>query len=300
MPPEREDAKFRVEGLAFGYGDNIVQHDVSFDVPPRSIFAIMGGSGCGKSTLMKTMIGLLKPAAGTIRVGGEDYWGATEERRTRIGRRFGVVFQGGALWSSMTAEENVSLPARMFTDLDDATIKALSRLKLSLVGLDIDAATMPSELSGGMRRRVAIARALALDPEVLFLDEPSAGLDPIAAKRLDDLILELRDGFGVTVIMVSHELPSLLGICDDGIFLDAETKTAIAKGAPRVLLETSDHPTVRAFMHRERPDDQRPGNDVRIGNGARPGNDARSGHDARMMNDARPGNDARMTNDANR
>jgi phospholipid/cholesterol/gamma-HCH transport system ATP-binding protein len=250
------DPKLRVEGLAFGYGSNIVQHDVSFDVHDKSIFAIMGGSGCGKSTLMKTMIGLLQPTAGSIHVGNEDYWAASEERRTEIGRRFGVVFQSGALWSSMSAEENVALPSRMFTDLDDATIKALARLKLSLVGLDLDGSVMPAELSGGMRRRVAIARALALDPDVLFLDEPSAGLDPIASKRLDDLILELRDGFGVTVIMVSHELPSLLAICDDGIFLDAETKTAIAKGSPRVLKETSEHPTVQAFMHRERPPDE--------------------------------------------
>jgi phospholipid/cholesterol/gamma-HCH transport system ATP-binding protein len=248
--------KLQVAGLAFGYGSNIVQHDVSFEVGAKSIFAIMGGSGCGKSTLMKTMIGLLKPSAGSIHVGEEDYWEASAERRTAIGRRFGVVFQTGALWSSMTVEENVALPQRMFTGLDDASIKALARLKLSLAGLDIDPATMPAELSGGMRRRVAIARALALDPDVLFMDEPSAGLDPVASKRLDDLILDLRDGFGVTVVLVSHELPSLLGICDDGIFLDAESKTAIAKGSPRNLRDTCDHPTVRAFMHRERPSDE--------------------------------------------
>jgi phospholipid/cholesterol/gamma-HCH transport system ATP-binding protein len=256
MTAESSEPKLRVSGLAFGYGSNIVQHDVSFEVGPRSIFAIMGGSGCGKSTLMKTMIGLLKPAAGSIHVGDEDYWAATEQRRTAIGRRFGVVFQSGALWSSMTVEENVALSPRMFTELDDGSIRSLARLKLGLAGLDIDPATMPSELSGGMRRRVAIARALSLDPDVLFMDEPSAGLDPIASKRLDDLILDLRDGFGVTVVLVSHELPSLLGICDDGIFLDAESKTAIAKGSPRQLRDTSDHPTVRAFMHRERPSDE--------------------------------------------
>jgi phospholipid/cholesterol/gamma-HCH transport system ATP-binding protein len=244
--------KFRIEGLAFGYGDAIVQHDVSFDVDDKSIFAIMGGSGCGKSTLMKTMIGLLEPMAGSIHVDDEDYWRATEERRAEIGRRFGVVFQSGALWSSMTAEDNVALPLRMFTRLNDAMIKDLARLKLSLVGLDMAPSTMPSELSGGMRRRVGIARALSLDPGVLFLDEPSAGLDPIAAKRLDDLIVELRNGFGVTVIMVSHELPSLLGICDDGIFLDAESKTVIARGSPKSMLEDKQHPVVRAFMHRER------------------------------------------------
>ncbi len=248
--------KLRVEGLAFGYDGTEVQHNVSFEVGEKSIFAIMGGSGTGKSTLMKTMIGLLRPTAGTIWVGDEDYWSASEERRVEIGRRFGVVFQSGALWSSMTAEENVALPLRMFTGLDNAAIIALARLKLGLVGLDSAASSMPAELSGGMRRRVGIARALALDPEVLFLDEPSAGLDPISARRLDDLILELRDGFGVTVVVVSHELPSLFGICDDGIFLDEVTKTAIAHGSPKTLRDTSDDPAVHAFMNRERlPDD---------------------------------------------
>jgi phospholipid/cholesterol/gamma-HCH transport system ATP-binding protein len=217
----------------------------------------MGGSGSGKSTLMKTMVGLLRPSTGSIHVDDEDYWGVSEERRTEIGRRFGVVFQSGALWSSMSAEENVALPLRMFTQLDDTTIGALAQMKLSLVGLDQAGSVMPSDLSGGMRKRVGIARALALDPEVLFLDEPSAGLDPISSRRLDDLIVELRDGFGVTVIMVSHELPSLFGICDDGIFLDADTKTAIAHGSPKNLRDTCDHPTVHAFMHRERPSEER-------------------------------------------
>jgi phospholipid/cholesterol/gamma-HCH transport system ATP-binding protein len=253
MEPENNEPRLRVEDLSFGYDGAIVQHDVSFDVKRKSIFAIMGGSGCGKSTLMKTMIGLLRPSTGSIHVGDEDYWAATEARRTEIGRHFGVVFQSGALWSSMTAEENVALPMRMFTRMDESSIKAQTRLKLSLVGLDKAATVMPADLSGGMRRRVGIARALSLDPDVLFLDEPSAGLDPVASRRLDDLILALRNGFGVTVIMVSHELPSLLGICDDGIFLDAETKTAIARGAPRELLEISDNPAVHAFMHRERP-----------------------------------------------
>jgi len=163
------------------------------------------------------------------------------------------LFQGGALWSSMTAAENVALPLQMFTDLDAAAIDALVQLKLSLVGLDTGRASMPSDLSGGMRQRVGLARALSLDPEILFLDEPSAGLDPISSRRFDDLVQELRDGFGVTIIMVSHELPSLLGICDDGVFLDAETKTAIAHGSPRVLRETCTQPTVHAFMNRERP-----------------------------------------------
>jgi len=256
MATESAAPKLRVEGLAFGYGTSVVQRDISFDVADKSIFAIMGGSGCGKSTLMKTMIGLLKPSAGTIRIDDEEYWSATEERRTKIGRRFGVVFQGGALWSSMTAEDNVALPLRMFTRLDKASIMDLARLKLALVGLDAEGSVMPADLSGGMRRRVGIARALALEPDVLFLDEPSAGLDPISARRLDDLILELRDGFGVTVIMVSHDLPSLMGVCDDGIFLDAEAGTSIARGSPRKLRRTCEHPTVIAFMNRERPADE--------------------------------------------
>ncbi len=246
--------KIAATKLAFGYGNKTVQDDVSFTVRQGSIFAIMGGSGCGKSTLMKVLIGLLRPRRGTVLVDGGNYWEADESRRAEIGRRFGVVFQSGALWSSMSVAENVALPMRMFTKLDDAAITALVRLKLSLVGLDPSGAMMPSDLSGGMRKRAGLARALSLDPEILFLDEPSAGLDPISAKRFDDLLMELRDGFGVTVVMVSHELPSLLEICDDGVFLDADTRTAIAHGAPRDLLASCTHPTVQAFMKRTRLD----------------------------------------------
>ena len=246
-------ADIEVAGLSIGFGSRIVQHGLSFTIPAGSIFAIMGGSGCGKSTLLKAMIGLLRPSAGTIHVGDEDYWAASDERRAEIGRRFGVLFQGGALWSSMTTAENVALPLRMLTRLDEPSIAALVRVKLSLVGLDAAAETMPAELSGGMCKRAGLARALALDPEILFFDEPSAGLDPITARRLDDLILELRDGFGTTVVLVSHELPSLFGICDSGIFLDSDSRTAIAHGAPRTLRDECDHPTVHAFMNRERP-----------------------------------------------
>jgi len=178
------------------------------------------------------------------------YRSLADPERAETGRRFGVLFQGGALWSSMTAAENVALPLQMFTELDGASIDSLVQLKLTLVGLDTGRDPMPSDLSGGMRQRVSLARALALDPEILFLDEPSTGLDPISARHFDDLVKGLRDGFGVTVIMVSHELPSLFAICDDGVFLDAETHTAIARGAPHVLREECTHPTVQAFMHR--------------------------------------------------
>ncbi len=247
--------KLQVEGLAVGFGDVVVLRDVSFRIAAGSIFAVMGGSGCGKSTVLKAMIGLLRPSAGVIHVGGEDYWAADDARRAEIGRGFGILFQNGALWNSMSVADNVALPLRMLTRLDEAAIAALVRVKLSLVGLGGAGGTMPAELSGGMRKRAALARALALDPDILFFDEPTSGLDPVTAKRLDDLILELRDGFGTTVVMVSHDLPSLFGICDDGIFLDAGSRTAIASGAPAMLRDQCQQPFVRAFMTRERPPD---------------------------------------------
>jgi phospholipid/cholesterol/gamma-HCH transport system ATP-binding protein len=239
-----------VLGLAYGYNDDTLQHDVSFDVKRGSIFAIMGASGSGKSTLLKVLIGLQRPSAGEIAFGGVNYCSLSDPERAEIGRHFGVLFQGGALWSSMTAAENVALPLEMFTKLDPPIIEALVQMKLALVGLDAGRDRMPADLSGGMRQRVGLARALALDPEILFLDEPSTGLDPISARHFDDLVKGLRDGLGVTVVMVSHELPSLFGICDDGVFLDAETRTVIARGAPHVLREQCAHPTVQAFMHR--------------------------------------------------
>ncbi len=252
MADPKPDTLFDVRELTLGFGPKIVQQNLSFKIRRGSIFAVMGGSGCGKSTVLKSMIGLLRPQAGSILVDGDDYWADSEARRTEIGRRFGVLFQSGALWSAMTVGENVALPMQMFTKLSPAAIKRLVRLKLSLVGLDNAADLQPSEISGGMRKRAGLARALSLDPDVLFLDEPSAGLDPITSSRLDDLILNLRDGLGATIIMVSHELPSLFAIADDGVFLDAETKTAIAHGAPTSLRDTCDNPQVMAFMRRER------------------------------------------------
>jgi len=245
--------KLDVQGLSVGYGAKSIQHDVSFKVRTGSIFAIMGASGSGKSTVLKALIGLLTPSAGRVLFNGEDYFAQPEARRGEIGRCFGVLFQGGALWSSMTAIENVALPLEMFTTLSAVSINTLTQLKLSLVGLDTGRDALPADLSGGMRQRVGLARALALDPQMLFLDEPSAGLDPISARRFDDLIRELRDGFGITVVMVSHELASLFGICDDGVFLDAESRTVIAHGSPKLLRESCTHPLVQAFMKRELP-----------------------------------------------
>jgi phospholipid/cholesterol/gamma-HCH transport system ATP-binding protein len=241
-----------VQGITLAFGPKVVQQDLSFDVRRGSIFAVMGGSGCGKSTVLKAMIGLLRPGAGTIGVDGTDYWAGTEQQRAATGRRFGVLFQSAALWSALTVAQNVALPMQMFTALSPAAIDRLVALKLGLVGMQAAADVMPASLSGGMKKRAGLARALALDPDVLFFDEPSAGLDPISARRMDDLILSLRDGLGATVVMVSHELPSLFGIADDGVFLDAGTRTAIAHGAPAAMRDTCDDPQVRAFMRRER------------------------------------------------
>jgi len=253
MTPLRSaDERLKVQNLTLAFGTHVIQRDLSFSIHQGSIFAIMGGSGCGKSTVLRAMVGLLRPSSGTISLDGEDLWAASESRRSAISRRFGVLFQSGALWTSMNVAENVALPLQMFTSLTADAIAILVQLKLSFVGLKAAAEKMPAELSGGMRKRAGLARALALDPEILFFDEPSAGLDPTTSSRLDELILELSNGLGATVVIVSHELPSLFAICDDGVFLDAETSTAIAHGSPRSLRDTCDHPTVRAFMERGR------------------------------------------------
>lgn len=255
MESHEPAARLEVQDLGVGYGAKVVQEHLSFTVRSGSIFAIMGGSGSGKSTVLKALFGLLPPSSGRIVFDGEDYFAQAASRQAAIRRSFGVLFQGGALWSSMTAIENVALPLEMFTALNPTSIAALAQLKLSLVGLETGRDALPADLSGGMRQRVGLARALALDPEILFLDEPSAGLDPISARRFDDLIRELRDGFGVTVVMVSHELASLFAICDDGVFLDADSRTAIAHGSPKELRESCTHPLVQAFMNRALPVD---------------------------------------------
>ena len=248
------DPLLSVRGITLAFGPKVIQHDLSFDVKRGSIFAVMGGSGCGKSTVLKSMVGLLRPGAGTIVVDGDDYWSGSEQQRAETGRRFGVLFQSGALWSGLTVGQNVALPLQMFTALDAAAIRRLVRLKLALVGMEDAIDVVPAALSGGMRKRAGLARALALDPDILFFDEPSAGLDPITSRRLDDLILNLRDGLGATIVIVSHELPSLFAVADDGVFLDAETKMAIAHGAPAALRDGCAEPQVRAFMQRARFD----------------------------------------------
>ena len=248
--PEGE-AILSLRGVTVGYPDRIVQQQLSFEVRRGSVFAIMGGSGAGKSTVLSTLIGLTEPQGGVMSFVGQNYWTLPVRERERIGRRFGVLFQSGALWSSLTVGQNVALPMQMFTTLDKRTMRRLVELKLALVGLEDASDLMPAQLSGGMAKRAGLARALALDPEVLFLDEPSAGLDPMAARRLDDLILDLRDALGATIIVVSHDLLSLFAIADDGVFLDASTRSAIAHGSAAKLRDESEDPRVQAFMRRE-------------------------------------------------
>ena len=245
-----DDIRIRVQDLDMAFDTFVVQRNINFSVKRGSVFIVMGGSGCGKSTLLKHMVGLERPARGDIYYDGEGFWSATPERRMQMSRRFGVLFQSGALWSSMTLAENVALPLNEYTKLGQKEIDELVSFKLALVGLRGFEAFYPSEISGGMRKRAGLARAMALDPDILFFDEPSAGLDPLSSKRLDDLILELRDSLDATIIVVTHELASIFDIGDDSIFLDAETRTPIAHGNPRQLLKESKDPKVSAFLRR--------------------------------------------------
>ena len=238
-----------VRDLAVGYGDHVVQRGLDFAVRQGEIFVVMGGNGCGKTTLMRALVGLRGPLAGTVRYRGEDFWGAAEEERQRLQRRLGILFQGGALWSSLTLAENVALPLSEYTDLPAAQIDEIVAFKLALVGLAGFEAFYPAELSGGMKKRAGLARAMALDPELLVIDEPSSGLDPLTARRLDELIVELRDSLGTTVIVVTHDLASILAIGDNSVYLDADTHTMIATGNPKDALLHGD-PKVRHFLRR--------------------------------------------------
>src|SRR5215510_1536908 len=239
-----------VKALTMAFGDYVVMRDLDFTIRRGDIFFIMGGSGGGKSTLFRHMIGLNEPARGSVWYGDTNFTVASPDERDVLRRTFGILFQGSALWSAMTLAENVGLPLGEFTDLGPAEIREVAELKLALVGLRGFEDHFPSEISGGMQKRAGLARAIALDPEVLFLDEPSAGLDPISSKMLDDLILSLRDSLGATVVMVSHELPSIFGIGDDCIFLDTEVRTMSAHGNPRELRDHPPNPNVHRFLTR--------------------------------------------------
>jgi len=246
----QREAHITVKDLTMAYGDFIIQRNLNFTVQHGDIFLIMGGSGCGKSTIMRALVGLKEPAKGQVLYEGENFWETEPGDRDNIMRRFGVMFQSGALWSSMTLAENVALSLEEYTDLSPGQIREVVSLKLAMVGLSGFEEFYPSEISGGMQKRAGVARAMALDPDILFFDEPSAGLDPVSSRRLDDMILELRDSLGSTMVVVTHELASIFAIGDNSVFLDPETKTMIASGHPKKLLAESPDPKIHRFLTR--------------------------------------------------
>jgi phospholipid/cholesterol/gamma-HCH transport system ATP-binding protein len=251
--PEKKNQKkahITVKDLTMAYGSFVVQRDLTFTINRGDIFIIMGGSGCGKSTLMRHMVGLKAPAKGQVFYDGVSFWETDLTARDRFMQKIGISYQSGALFSSMTLAENIALPLQQYTDLSPAQIREIVSLKLSLVGLAGFDEYYPSEISGGMQKRVGLARAIALDPEIVFFDEPSAGLDPISARLLDDLILELSESLGATVVIVTHELASIFAIGTNSVFLDPEAKTMIAQGDPKKLLAESKNPTVHKFLTR--------------------------------------------------
>lgn len=239
-----------VRDLTMAYGSFVLQHDLTFTVNRGDVFVIMGGSGCGKSTLLRHLIGLQKPAKGKVLYGDVSFWDADDETREDLTKRFGILYQSGALWSSMTLAENIATLLEGYATLDPTRIKKIVSLKLALVGLAGFEDYYPSEISGGMKKRAGLARAMALDPEILFFDEPSAGLDPISAHLLDKLILELRDSLGATIVIVTHELASIFSIANNSVFLDAESKTMLAVGDPKKLLAECTIPAVHNFLTR--------------------------------------------------
>jgi len=244
----------RVEDLTVAYGNNVVLEDVNFEVRPGEIFVILGGSGCGKSTLLKHMISLQEPVKGRILIDGKDVVTAEGFELLEIFRRIGVMYQHGALFGSMNLLENICLVLEEFTNLPRAAMETIALMKLNIVGLADSAYKMPSELSGGMKKRAAIARAMALDPKILFLDEPSAGLDPITSAQVDELILKLSQNLKMTFVIVTHELPSIFTVADRVIMLDKNAKTIIAAGTPDELRDKSDNPWVRRFFNRQADD----------------------------------------------
>jgi phospholipid/cholesterol/gamma-HCH transport system ATP-binding protein len=250
MPNPAREALIQVREVTMAYGSAVIQRDLSFDILRGDIFVIMGGSGCGKSTLLKHMLGLITPAAGDILYDGQSFTRASAAEQQAMRQRWGITYQSGGMFSAMTLAENVALPLQLYTAYSSADITEIVAYKLALVGLAGYQDYYPAEISGGMRKRAALARAIALDPDILFFDEPSAGLDPISSRLLDDLIVEVQESTGATIVMVTHELPSIFAIATNSVYLDANTRTMIAYGDPRYLRDHSEQPVVTQFLHR--------------------------------------------------
>ncbi|MFU8763787.1 MAG: ABC transporter ATP-binding protein [Haliea sp.] len=250
MNDSAREVHIEVRNLTMAFGSKVIQRDLDFPIYRGDIFVIMGGSGCGKSTLLKHMLGLIEPAAGDILYASRSFTGASGAERDIMRRSWGITYQSGGLFSAMTLEQNVSLPLQLYTDYTATQIADVVDYKLSLVGLGGFQRYYPAEISGGMRKRAALARAIALDPQILFFDEPSAGLDPISSRLLDDLILQLKESIGATVVMVTHELPSIFAIATNSVYLDASSRTMIDYGDPRQLRDSSEQPVVRQFLAR--------------------------------------------------
>jgi len=250
MGAAQDNTHIEVRNLTMAYGSFVLQRDLNFTVNRGDIFVIMGGSGCGKSTLLKHMLGLIHPGTGDIFYNGTSFTQASGSERETMRQRWGITYQSGGLFSAMTLAENVTLPLQLYTEYTPAEITDIVAYKLALVGLDGYQSFYPSEISGGQRKRAALARAIALDPEILFFDEPSAGLDPISSRLLDELIVQLKDSIGATVVMVTHELPSIFAIATNSVYLDANSRTMIGYGNPADLREHSDQAVVRQFLTR--------------------------------------------------
>lgn len=244
------DAIIKVKNLTIAYDENVIMRDINFEIKPQDIFMIMGGSGCGKSSLLKVLIGLKKPTKGQIFIQGTDFYKSSDVSQKKIMQNCGILYQNGALFSSMTVGENVALPLQQYSSYSAGTIDELVELKLAQVGLRGYKDFYPDELSGGMKKRAALARAMALDPEILYFDEPSSGLDPVSSRLLDELILEINANLGTTIVIISHDIDSILTIGNQAIYLDAATKTMAAQGNPKEWLKNPPTPAIADFFSR--------------------------------------------------